>query len=57
MTLSCDHNCDSTTIRPRQDYDEKIDVLFFARVVRVVANHGAAGRNSLRHNKHGFYER
>jgi len=66
-----DRNYDSTAIRPRQDYDEKIDVLiFFARRTRRCQSHGsrrgttlpqqrswASWRNSLRHNKRGFYER
>ena len=30
--LSLYHNCDSTTIRRRHDYDEKLTCSFFARV-------------------------
>jgi len=30
--LSLYHNCDSTTIRLRRDYDEKLTCSFFARV-------------------------
>jgi len=60
-------DCDTTTTRLRRKHWR---VNFFARVVRVVANHNhmavggaphcrncASWRNNLRHNKHGFYER
>jgi len=36
LTLSCDYNCDSTAIRLRQDYDEKLTLFFCSR--RITSN-------------------